>query len=508
MPEWSRSARNLVIRAASLLIGGVAALLLSRTGPGGTLTGMVRDALGMIPPVPVAVALWSGIGLLLASLLARIGAQVWSRLRTDTGPLPLVRSTDLRVKPGEDIGRLPVFRRILGGIATLQRPDPVKLVNELVSAGFSMNASDIHLNPGNDSVSVTLRVHGMLYDLVELDPVLYPHVVRRIKVLADLSTFRRDIPQDGHLRFEDGNYTGRVSVMPTNHGERLAIRLSACNAAILDLDSIGMPAPMLETHKALLSRNQGMIILTGPTGSGKSTTMFASLLHIQEIRGDSVNIVTMEDPIETDFKGIHQSQIGRSPGMTFASGLRSLLRQDPDIIMLGEIRDDETAQIAMRAAMTGHLLFTTVHAGSTAAVFGRLIQLGIDSSQLATGVHSVISQRLCHSLCPDCRVESPPTEEHGKHLRLIGLEKVPEGPFYTAAGCDRCLGKGFIGRRSLFEMLRVTDRLRDMIAENEPAHRLHRQAREDGMTTLLEHGLELARSGDVPLMEVIRTVSA
>jgi general secretion pathway protein E len=507
MIELTKPQRNLIIRAGSLLIAGFAALLLSRTVPGGNLTVTVQGAVG-VAPVPVAIAFWGVVGLLLASILSRIGAQVWSMLRKDSTPLPLVRTSDLRVKPGEDISRLPVFKRILGGIATLQKPDPVKFVNELVSAGFSLNASDIHLNPGNDSVSVTMRVHGMLYDLAELDTILYPHVLRRVKVLADLSTFRQDIPQDGHLRFEDGNYTGRVSVMPTNHGERLAIRLSTCNADILNLDTIGMPAEMLETHKAILSRNQGMIILTGPTGSGKSTTMFASLLHIQALRGDTVNIVTLEDPIETDFKGMHQSQVGRSPGMTFASGLRSLLRQDPDIIMLGEIRDDETAQIAMRAAMTGHLLFTTVHAGSTAGIFGRLMQLGIDAAQLSAGIHSVIAQRLCHSLCPECRVEAPLTGEHLQQLKLIGVEEAPEGPFYTSTGCGRCLGKGFIGRSSLFEMLQVTDRLRDMIADGEPSHRLYRQAREDGMATLLDHGLALARQGRVSLMEVIRTVAS
>jgi general secretion pathway protein E len=506
MIELTKQHRNLIIRAGSLLIAGFAALLLSRTGPGGNLTGMVQDAV-RVAPVPVAIALWGGIALVLASIFSRIGAQLWSMLRKDSAPLPLVRNSDLRVKPGEDISRLPVFRRILGGIATLQKPDPVKFVNELVSAGFSLNASDIHLNPENDSVSVTMRVHGMLYDLAELDLMLYPHVLRRVKVLADLSIFRQDIPQDGHLRFEDGAYSGRVSVMPTNHGERLAIRLSTCNSSILNLDAIGMPAAMLETHKAILSRNQGMIILTGPTGSGKSTTMFASLLHIQGLRGDSVNIVTLEDPIETDFKGMHQSQIGRSPGMTFASGLRSLLRQDPDIIMLGEIRDEETAQIAMRAAMTGHLLFTTVHAGSTAGIFSRLTQLGIDPAQLSAGIHSVIAQRLCHSLCPDCRVEAPLTGEHLQQLKLIDMEEAPEGPFYTSTGCGRCLGKGFVGRCSLFEMLLVTDRLRDMIAEGEPAHRLYRQAREDGMATLLDHGLALARKGEVSLMEVIRTVA-
>lgn len=507
MPELSRRTRHLIIRAASLLAAGAIALLLSRSAPGAGLTRNIQEAVG-VAPVPVAIALWGTIGLVLMTILSRAGAYLWAMLHRDTGPLPLVMNSDLNVRPGETISRLPTYRRILSGLTNTPKPDPVKFVNELVSSGFSLGASDIHMNPGHDSVSVSMRVHGMLYDLAELDLMVYPHVVRRIKVLADLSTFRHDIPQDGHLRFEDGEYTGRVSVMPTNHGERLAVRLSVCSADILHLDGIGMPEEMLDTHKALLSRSQGMIILTGPTGSGKSTTMFASMLHIQGLRGDSVNIVTLEDPIETDFKGIHQSQIGQGPGMTFASGLRSILRQDPDIILLGEIRDDETAQIAMRAAMTGHLLFTTVHASSTAGVFGRLIQMGIDPAQVASGVHSVISQRLCHRLCPECRHESPLTEEHSKQLYLIGITALPEGPFFTSDGCEQCLGKGFIGRCSLFEMLHVTDTLRDLISEGTPAHRITRQAREEGMSTLLDHGLELARQGEVSLLEVIRTVSS
>ena len=507
MFEFPMRYKNLIIKAGSLVVAALIALALAKTGPGLGLTGQLERAIGSESGL-VGFILWAVIALVLSGILARISVILWAKFRGASTSMPLLRSDDLRVKAGEKINRLPVYKRILGGLAGLKKPDPVKFVNELISAGFSLGASDIHLNPGHDSVAVTMRVHGMLYDLVELDLMLYPHIVRRFKILSDLATFKHDTPQDGLLRFEEGVFTGRVSLLPTNHGERIAIRLSTCNSEILDLDNIGMPEDMLETHKALLSRNQGMIILTGPTGSGKSTTMFGSLLHIQSLRGESVNIVTLEDPIETDFRGFHQTQIGQSPGMTFASGLRAVLRQDPDIIMLGEIRDEETAHIAMRAAMTGHLLFTTVHAGSTAGVFNRLMQMGIDPAQLSSGVHSIISQRLCHRLCPDCRHESPVTEEHVKQLRLIGIREVPEGPFFISDGCDQCLGKGFIGRRSLFEMLMVTDGLRDLIAEGAPSHRISRQAAEEGMRTLFDHGLELARQGEVSLLEVVNTVSS
>jgi len=507
MLEISRRHQNLIIRMLCYIVGGLLVLFAGKSSPGSSLTGYVSGVLGASEGL-IGALLWGVIWLGLSSILFRISLSVWWRFRGTGSSLPSVMSRDLRVKPGEKINRLPVYRRIMGGLAGLKKQDPVKFVNELVSAGFSLGASDIHMNPGHDSVAVTLRVHGMLYELVELDLILYPHIVRRIKVLSDLSTFKHDIPQDGHLRFEDGTYTGRVSLLPTNHGERMAIRLSTCTADILSLENIGMPDDMLEIHKALLSRNQGMIVLTGPTGSGKSTTMFGSLLHIQDLRGESVNIVTLEDPIETDFTGFHQTQIGQSPGMTFASGLRAVLRQDPDIIMLGEIRDEETAQIAMRAATTGHLLFTTVHAPSTAGVFNRLMQMGIDSAQLSSGIHSIISQRLCHRLCPDCRHESGITEEHIKQFRLIGITEIPEGPFFISDGCDECMNKGFIGRRSLFEMLTVTDALRDMISDGAPSHRISQQARKDGMRALLDHGLELARQGEVSLLEVVRTVSS
>jgi len=507
MLELSRRHQNIIIRVISYVVAGLLVLLLGKSDPGRSLVTGLSEAIHSSEGLTAAI-LWGVIWIVLSSMLFKVALGLWWKFRGSATALPSVLSRDLRVKPGEKISRLPVYRRIMGGLAGLKKPDPVKFVNELVSAGFSLGASDIHMNPGHDSVAVTLRVHGMLYELAEVDLILYPHIVRRVKVLSDLSTFKHDIPQDGHLRFEDGTYTGRVSLLPTNHGERMAIRLSTCTADILFLDNIGMPDDMLETHKALLSRHQGMIILTGPTGSGKSTTMFGSLLHIQSLRGESVNIVTLEDPIETDFTGFHQTQIGQSPGMTFATGLRAVLRQDPDIIMLGEIRDEETAQIAMRAATTGHLLFTTVHAPSTAGVFNRLLQMGIDSAQLSSGIHSIISQRLCHRLCPDCRHEAQITEEHIKQFRLIGIDEIPEGPFFISDGCEECMNKGYIGRCSLFEMLTVTDSLRDMIAEGAPSHRISQQAREDGMRSLLDHGLELARQGEVSLLEVVRTVSS
>jgi type II secretory ATPase GspE/PulE/Tfp pilus assembly ATPase PilB-like protein len=273
----------------------------------------------------------------------------------------------------------------------------------------------------------------------------------------------------------------------------------------MNLESIGMPDDILLDYRALLNRSQGMIVITGPTGSGKSTTMFASLLDIQKQRKDSVNIVTLEDPIETNLKGFQQTQVGQSTGLTFSSGLRSVLRQDPDVIMVGEIRDEETASI--RAAMTGHQILTTVHANSTSGVFNRLSQMGVDPVQLSSTIHAVLSQRLCRRLCQSCRQEKELTEAHIRQLKLLGLLEIPDGPFFESDGCDECIGLGFTGRVPLFEMFLVTDKLRDFISKGCPAHQLSREARNAGMRTLLDHGLELAREGMISLMELTRVVS-
>jgi general secretion pathway protein E len=258
----------------------------------------------------------------------------------------------------------------------------------------------------------------------------------------------------------------------------------------------------------LLNRNQGVVVLTGPTGSGKTTTLYASLLYVQKTRGQSVNIVTLEDPIEYEFPAFSQTQIDPAAGLTFAAGLRAVLRQDPDVIMLGEIRDEETATNAMRAAMTGHLIFTTVHADSAAGVVSRLVQVGIDPIQLSSALCAIISQRLCQTLCAHCREPAPLAETQRRQLQILGLPEPPSGPFFVSRGCEHCLHKGFVGRTALFEMLIVNRSLRDLVAEGKPAHQIHQAAVREGMITLLEDGLGKARRGEVSLDDVLRTVSA
>lgn len=505
MPQLS--SRNLMFArivcfASSMLL----ALILSGFDSVKEILDKLRNSIGT-ESVLIPVVIWILLVLILNDVLVRIVRSIWIKVRRTPDTTGVIRSSDICINTSRGIGSIPAYRIEFEDTLNSAKNNVICGVNTLISIGFSLGASDIHINPDPEKVTVILRIQGNLYSLGEIPQQSYPHFARRIKILSGLSIYKHSIPQDGQLYFEDKSYTARVAVFPTANGERIAMRLVNIHARITDLESTGMPQNVLLDCKALLNRSQGMIIITGPTGSGKSTTMFSCLLHIQKLRRDSVNIVTLEDPIETNLEGFFQTQVGQNTGLTFSTGLRSVLRQDPDVIMLGEIRDEETATIAIRAAMTGHLLLTTVHATSTAGVFNRLSQMGIDPVELSSTVHAVISQRLCRQLCPACRKKAELTDAHMRQLKLLGVSEVPEGPFFQADGCTECLGLGFTGRVALFEILLVTDVLRDFISKGCPAYELSKEARKAGMVTLLDHGLELAREGRISLMELTRIVS-
>ncbi len=453
----------------------------------------------------------SGMWALGAALVLAVLITAWqhisARMARQAPAAGFITRSDLRVNEQEELARLPAYRDALRELCLVKRPSAIQIVNHLLATGLSIGASDIHLAPSASGTRVTLRIHGLLYDLGNLPPNMHPAVVSRIKVVSDLAIFQKNKPQDGRIRLEDERYTARVSVLPTNHGEKVVMRLASQYGGLYDVDRLGMSAPMLSLYKALLNRNQGVIVLTGPTGSGKTTTMYASLQHIHATRGRSVNIVTLEDPIEFDFPTFSQTQIEVAAGLSFAIGLRSVLRQDPDVIMLGEIRDEETASNAMRAAMTGHLILTTVHADSAAGVFNRMIQIGIEPSHLASAICAVISQRLCQRLCPHCRQKAPITDTQRRQFEILGITQPPPGPFYTSTGCDQCLGMGFTGLTSLYEMMIVSNDVRDLITQQAPTHRIHAAATEKGMATLMIDGLDKARQGLVSLDEVLRVVS-
>ncbi len=505
MPKLS--SRDIIFaRIACFASTALITFILSRIDSVKGIPDKIMNAVGTESAV-VAVVFWMLLVFIIYDVLMRIVRSLWIQVRKTPDNIGVIRNSDIKINTSRGIGAIPAYRVEFEDVLNSTKDNVIGAVNTLISIGFSLGASDIHINPDPEKVTVILRIQGNLYSLGEIPRHLYSHFARRIKILSGLSIYKQSIPQDGQLYFEDKSYTARVAVFPTANGERIAMRLVNVHARIMDLESIGMPENVLLDCKALLNRSQGMIIITGPTGSGKSTTMFSSLLHIQKLRKDSVNIVTLEDPIETNLEGFFQTQVGQNTGLTFSTGLRSVLRQDPDVIMLGEIRDEETATIAVRAAMTGHLLLTTVHATSTAGVFNRLSQMGIDPVELSSTVHAVISQRLCRQLCPACRKKTELTDAHVRQLKLLGVNEVPEGSFYEADGCPQCLGHGFRGRIALFEILLVTDTLRDFISRGCPAYELSKEARKAGMATLLDHGLELAREGRISLMEMTRIVS-
>ncbi len=465
-----------------------------------------KDSLGMETGI-LSFLFWAVVFIVLSELFIRVLLSFWLRIETRTEYSAVIRSSDLRINRTRGLGGIPIYRTELQETVDSSSMGVVDLINDILSSAFSLEASDIHISPGPDSALVGFRINGNLYPMADIPGEMYPHFVRRIKILSGLSTFKQGVPQDGHLNMEDRSFAVRVSVFPTVAGERIALRLASASANIMQLEHIGMPVDMLGDYKALLNRNQGMIIITGPTGSGKTTTLLSSLLCIREQRKNSVNIVTLEDPIESRLHGVQQTQVEQGTTLTFSAGLRSVLRQDPDVIMLGEIRDEDTASIAVRAAMTGHLILTTVHANSTSGVFSRLTQMGVDPVQLSATVRTVISQRLCRTLCQACRKEVPLDEDQLHQLKLLGLQEPPRGPFYQSEGCDECLGHGYTGRIAIFEMLLPTDGIRDMISSGVPAHTLAREAAALGMVTLLDHGLELARQGKISLMEMARVVS-
>lgn len=468
----------------------------------------LRNALtdtGQIGSMVLWVAVAGIVLIVVLWLASRLSHRKGSAVEDNSGSH--VQFGDLKIERNAPIARLKDYTRQLDVMLGRPKVDIIEVLNHLMSVAISLQASDLHITPGATRAVVTYRVHGLLYDMGSLPADICIQLVSRIKVVSNLAFYKKATPQDGRLRIEGSPYTGRVSVLPTNHGEKVVLRLSLGEGGVYDVEKLGMTEDMVALYKALLNRDQGVIIVTGPTGSGKTSTMYASLRYVQNERIENVNIVTLEDPIEFDLPGLAQTQISEGTGLSFAVGLRSVLRQDPDVIMLGEIRDEDTATNAMRAAMTGHLIFSTVHADNAAGVFGRLIQMGIEPYILASAVAAVVSQRLVRRICEHCRVPIAMSATARKQLELLNLPTDIEGPFYHGPGCDHCVGKGSIGRIAIFEILVVNDLLRDQILSQASAYQIQRVAEDHGMYTLFRDGLDKARAGLVTLEDVLRVVS-
>lgn len=399
----------------------------------------------------------------------------------------------------EELKSLPAREDLLD---SADRAPVIKLVNLLMSDAVNNLASDIHIQPYEDRVQVRMRIDGLLFDTAEIPKHLQEEVVSRIKVLGRMNIAEKRLPQDGRATVQVGDrlIDLRIASMPTSHGERVVIRLLDKSARLYTLNELGMDKERFGQFRELIHLEHGMILVTGPTGSGKSTTLYAAL---QEINATDSNVLTLEDPIEYQLKGISQTQINTKKGMTFAAGLRSILRQDPDIIMVGEIRDEETAVMAIQSALTGHLVFSTLHTNDAASAVTRLLDLGIEPYLVSSSVVAVLAQRLVRRNCAKCTMPYTPTADE---LTRLGLDSQT---FSTAGlrlggGCNDCRNTGFRGRVGIFELLVVDDAVRSCIQERSNATQIRDVAMRKGMRLLRDDGIVKALSGSTALDEVLR----
>ena len=377
----------------------------------------------------------------------------------------------------------------------------IKLVNHVLSQAVQYQASDIHVEPYHTDLKVRYRMDGVLYDILTLPKRLHPAVSSRFKILAGLNIAEKRIPQDGRIQIRIGNRSVdlRVSTLPTAFGERLVLRILEKDLRVLNLGEIGLSAVNYALFKHIITISHGIILVTGPTGSGKTTTLYSAL---NEINTPDKNILTIEDPIEYQLDGIGQMQVNSRIGLTFAGGLRSMVRQDPDVILVGEIRDLETAEIAIQASLTGHLVFSTLHTNDAAGAITRIIDLGIEPFLVSSSLQAILAQRLIRTLCPKCRQEIDPGLMANGHVGLEGLH--PEGPVFTSTGCEFCMQTGYRGRTGIFEFFTVSESIQSLILKTSEANVIRKKAIQEGMRTLREDGVQKVLQGQTTLDEVFR----
>ena len=378
----------------------------------------------------------------------------------------------------------------------------IRLINSIIERAFEENASDIHFEPTKGDMVVRIRVDGILHKILTIPAELKDSATSRLKVMSHINITEKRIPQDGRAMMVLGGkeVDMRFSTLPTIYGEKTVIRLLAGNTSMLNRAGIGMPEAESEKLDKLLAATSGVILIVGPTGSGKSSTMYTLA---QELISESTNLITLEDPVEVKFDGATQVQMNEKVGMTFASALRSVLRQDPDIICVGEIRDGETAEIAMRAAMTGHLVISTLHTEDAVSAITRLVDMGVAPYLVAAGVRGVISQRLLRRICTHCKTEDFPDEAT---LRLSELPLREGRKFYRGKGCDHCYNSGYRGRIGVFDVLMMDDELRQCILHGINHQEFMRIARKGAFTTMLDNADNLVEQGITSVAEVVRTL--
>ena len=403
----------------------------------------------------------------------------------------------------EDVDNSSIQTRAEDLLNIANKAPVIKLVNKIFFQAVHSRASDIHIEPYENEVRIRFRIDGVLHDVFTLPKQQIAALVSRLKIMANLNIAERRLPQDGQSRIKIGQNLVdiRVSVIPTSGGERVMLRLLDKSNVRLGLNEIGFCPEVLNRFRNLIRLSHGIILLTGPTGSGKTTTLYAA---INELNCEERNILTVEDPIEYHLPDVGQMQIKPKINLTFANCLRHILRQDPDVIMIGEIRDLETAEIAIQASLTGHLVLSTLHTNDSASAITRLIDMGIEPYLISSSVVAVMAQRLLRIICPQCKRPYSPEEE------IISLcsenEKIstPGTQFYKGLGCENCLETGYLGRTGIFELLAIDDDIKELIVKRNASHIIKEVAIEKGMSTLREDGLRKALAGETTLEEVCR----
>jgi general secretion pathway protein E len=485
-----------MLRTTSLL-GGIGVfgigIGLALAVVGGTLRVVLADAMG---------SPWRGVWLMVLGLAALgvLLAQVGERLdeREDTS----------RSVTGLSDGSLEnVLREVRQRLrAQLARPpeDATEILDHILYGATKVAASDIHLAPSDRGLGVTLRVDGQLIQLVVVPRELGQLITNRIKVLAALRLETRAMAQDGRISrtIAGTSLDVRVSVLPTNLGERVVLRLVPSVGKYASLTQLGLDPGLVSAFQGLLERPQGVIFVTGPVGSGKSTTLYSSLAHIHNTRGERTALVTLEDPIEQRLDFLTQTPVNLRGGITFAASLRSVLRQDPNVLMVGEIRDRETAEVATQAGLTGHLILTTVHANDALGAFTRLLELGVSAYALGSASLGSVSQRLVRTLCPTCRRQEPVSAEWCRRILDLGGE-LPDADYFTAQGCGHCENQGYLGRHPIAELVMVDEAVRAAIAAGLPRSEFE-VIRQQPHAGLLRAGLLRAATGETSLSEVLR----
>ncbi len=375
----------------------------------------------------------------------------------------------------------------------------VKFINDILTLAVRARASDIHFEPFKDRMRVRIRIDGVLKTVRELPPSKVPSVVSRLKIMSNLDIAEKRLPQDGRIMVRIGGkeIDIRVSTLPTYFGERIVLRLLSKESVLYSTKELGLLPGDYEKFMKLIKTPHGIVLVTGPTGSGKTTTLYASL---SEINSEGINIITVEDPVEYQLDGISQVQVKPDIGLTFVRALRSILRQDPDVIMIGEIRDTETAEIAIRSALTGHLVFSTLHTNDAPSSVTRLIDMGIEPFLVASSVVGVIAQRLVRKVCPYCKEAYTPSPEV---LRDLGIEGY-SGKFFKGTGCDYCMGTGYLGRTAIYEILEIDKEIRHLILTGKDSDEIKEFAVKRGMKTLKSDGAEKVKMGITTPEEVLR----